>query len=68
MNVMDASRMVSRRTRPEECSASGRPAKATELGGVVIVEPRDTPYGRMAAVRDPLGAGFALIEPAQPDA
>jgi len=31
-------------------------ARAAELGGAVVREPRDTPYGRVAAVSDPSGA------------
>ena len=41
-------------------------AKAKELGASVRVEPMDTPYGRMAELVDPVGAAFAVIEPAQP--
>lgn len=32
------------------------------LGGEVVVEPRDTPWGRMATVKDPQGAVFLLIQ------
>jgi len=43
-------------------------AKARELGGSVLVEPFDTPVGRMAAVRDPQGATFSIIKSApQPE-
>jgi len=35
-------------------------AKVEELGGSLIREPQDTPYGRMAGVADPLGAAFNL--------
>ncbi|WP_280317153.1 VOC family protein [Nocardia wallacei] len=31
-----------------------------DLGGAVVQEPEDTPYGRMAAVTDPTGVGFRL--------
>ena len=35
--------------------------KATqELGGQVIMPAKDTPYGRVAMVADPTGAGFNL--------
>jgi uncharacterized protein len=35
-------------------------ARVQELGGALLREPQDTPYGRMAAVADPLGAAFNL--------
>jgi len=35
-------------------------AKAKELGASVMVEPTDTPYGRMADLADPTGAMFKL--------
>jgi uncharacterized protein len=37
-------------------------AKVREAGGSVIAGPLDTPVGRVAAVRDPQGAAFALFE------
>jgi predicted enzyme related to lactoylglutathione lyase len=37
-------------------------AKVIELGGAVIRPAEDTPYGRMAAVADPTGATFSLIQ------
>jgi predicted enzyme related to lactoylglutathione lyase len=37
-------------------------AKVREGGGSVIAGPMDTPVGRVAAVRDPQGAAFALFE------
>jgi hypothetical protein len=36
-------------------------AMVAELGGDVISEPEDTPYGRLATVTDPTGAAFKLI-------
>lgn len=36
-------------------------ARARELGGAVQMEPRDTPQGRMAVLRDPHGGVFAVI-------
>ena len=43
-------------------------AKVAELGGAVVVEPFDTPVGRMAVVSDPQGAVFSLMQPApQPE-
>jgi predicted enzyme related to lactoylglutathione lyase len=38
-----------------------------ELGGEVLREPIDSPYGRFAPVRDPQGATFSLIRAASPD-
>ncbi|MET0144832.1 MAG: VOC family protein [Ilumatobacteraceae bacterium] len=38
-------------------------AKATELGGTVVMKPEDTPYGRLAVVQDPAGAAFSLVGP-----
>jgi predicted enzyme related to lactoylglutathione lyase len=37
-------------------------ATIREAGGSVIAGPMDTPVGRVAAVRDPQGAAFALFE------
>jgi predicted enzyme related to lactoylglutathione lyase len=37
-------------------------AKIREAGGSVIAGPMDTPVGRVAAIRDPQGAAFALFE------
>jgi predicted enzyme related to lactoylglutathione lyase len=37
-------------------------AKARELGGTVVAEPVDMPIGRFAAVIDPQGAWFTLME------
>ena len=43
-------------------------AKVAELGGAVVVEPFDTPVGRLAVVSDPQGAVFSLMQPApQPE-
>jgi uncharacterized protein len=36
--------------------------KVRELGGEVLSEPFDSPYGRYARVRDPQGAVFSLIQ------
>jgi len=35
-------------------------AKALELGGSVVEEPEDTPYGRLAKIKDPTGATLKL--------
>ena len=39
-------------------------ARVREFGGELLGEPRDTPYGRLAAVRDPQGGAFSLIRSA----
>jgi predicted enzyme related to lactoylglutathione lyase len=39
-------------------------ARARQLGAQLIVEPTAMPIGRMAVVRDPQGAVFSLLEPA----
>jgi uncharacterized protein len=39
-------------------------AKARELGGSVVVEPFDTPVGRIAVLSDPQGAVFSILQPA----
>lgn len=36
-------------------------ATAVGLGATVMMEPTDTPYGRLAQLIDPVGAGFRLI-------
>ncbi|WP_035844855.1 VOC family protein [Kitasatospora azatica] len=36
-------------------------ARVVELGGEVLVPPTDSPYGRMAVVRDDAGAFFCII-------
>jgi len=38
-------------------------ARALELGGSVLHPAEDTPYGRLATLRDPFGAIFKLIGP-----
>jgi uncharacterized protein len=43
--------------------ADATAAKASELGGSVLVSPFDTPVGRMAVVRDPQGAVFSIMQP-----
>ncbi|MET9907616.1 VOC family protein [Streptomyces sp. NPDC006476] len=37
-------------------------AKATKLGGVLRFGPMDSPYGRFAALSDPQGASFSVID------
>jgi predicted enzyme related to lactoylglutathione lyase len=39
-------------------------AMVAELGGAVVVEPFDTPVGRMAVASDPQGAVFSIMQPA----
>ena len=46
--------------------ADATAAKATELGGSVIVPPFDTPVGRIAILSDPQGAMFSVIKNAAP--
>jgi hypothetical protein len=41
-------------------------ARAGELGGKVTRPAEDTPYGRLATVRDPCGARFKLMAPNAP--
>jgi uncharacterized protein len=43
--------------------ADATAAKATELGGSVMVAPFDSPVGRMAVLTDPQGAVFSIIKP-----
>jgi predicted enzyme related to lactoylglutathione lyase len=38
---------------------------AREHGGTVVSEPEDTPYGRIAVVRDPFGADLRLMRPSE---
>jgi hypothetical protein len=40
-------------------------AKVKALGGSVVMDPTDTPYGRLATVTDPSGAEFKLRRPNQ---
>ncbi|MDV9172825.1 VOC family protein [Streptomyces sp. W16] len=37
-------------------------AKATKLGGIVRFGPMDSPFGRFAALSDPQGASFSVID------
>jgi uncharacterized protein len=41
--------------------------RATTAGGTITVSAQDTPYGRMAGLRDPFGAEFRIIQLAIPD-
>ena len=40
----------------EDCAAACR--RVEELGGTVVNQPEDTPYGVLAGVKDPMGAAF----------
>jgi predicted enzyme related to lactoylglutathione lyase len=40
-------------------------AKVKALGGSVVMDSVDTPYGRLATVADPAGAQFKLRTPSQ---
>ncbi|MQA96451.1 MAG: VOC family protein [Streptosporangiales bacterium] len=42
--------------------ADAATAKAGELGGTVLEEPQDSPFGRIGAVADPFGAHFMVID------
>jgi predicted enzyme related to lactoylglutathione lyase len=44
--------------------ADATAAKATELGGRILVEPFDTPVGRMVVIADPQEAVFTIMKPA----
>lgn len=41
--------------------ADATAARAVELGGAVVQEPEDTPFGRLATLTDPTGARFKLV-------
>ena len=41
-------------------------ARVKNLGGSVVADTADTPYGRLATVRDPAGAEFKLRTPPTP--
>jgi predicted enzyme related to lactoylglutathione lyase len=40
--------------------------RVRELGGTVMFEPVDSPYGRFSVIRDPQGGVLSLIKPAAP--
>jgi hypothetical protein len=46
--------------------ADATAAKIKSRGGSVMVEPFDTPIGKMAVVTDPQGAVFSLFQAAGP--
>jgi len=41
--------------------ADATTARALELGGTVLVEPQDSPFGRVAVLQGPFGETFAVI-------
>ena len=43
--------------------ADATAARATELGGTVIVAPMDMPVGRMCVIRDPQGGVINVMQP-----
>jgi predicted enzyme related to lactoylglutathione lyase len=43
-------------------SCAGTSAKATELGGNVLMSATEVPAGKFAAISDPQGAVFAIFE------
>jgi uncharacterized protein len=48
----------------DDCDKSA--GKAEQLGGKVMMKPTDIPnIGRFAVIRDPQGAWFSILEPAQ---
>ena len=47
-----------------DCDAAA--ARAAELGGSVLRQPEDMPYGRHADLADPQGAMFSIITPTPP--
>ena len=47
----------------EVADAGASVARATALGGSVVMDVEDTPYGRLATVTDPAGAQFKLRTP-----
>lgn len=66
--VMDASRFLPE-GEPAHWSvyfsvadADATIAAATRLGATLLQGPEDTPYGRLAALADPLGARFKLVQ------
>ncbi|WP_404390815.1 VOC family protein [Humibacillus xanthopallidus] len=49
----------------ESCDDAAR--RVVELGGSVLQQPFDTPYGRMAVVAGPQGETFSIMRPASPN-
>jgi hypothetical protein len=46
--------------------ADASAAKAVELGGRLVSEPADSPYGRIAVIRGPFGETFAIMSTTEP--
>lgn len=42
---------------------TGAAATTSAQGGSVVMEPSDTPFGRMAVLTDPQGASFVVMGP-----
>jgi predicted enzyme related to lactoylglutathione lyase len=67
--IMDASGFLPEGVPPHweiyfgTADTDGSVALLTEMGGSVLSPAEDTPYGRIAAVTDPTGAGFRLVQP-----
>ena len=67
--IMDASAFLPQDEIPywsvywEVDDTDGSVAKLKALGGSVVLEAEDTPYGRIATVKDPAGAQFRLRTP-----
>lgn len=47
--------------------AEATAAKAAELGATVLIDPMDSPIGKIGSFHDPVGAVFSVIAPNQPD-
>ncbi len=64
--IMDAKSFLSEGARDQWSiywyvdDADAAAANAKALGGSVVMEPQDTPFGRLATLRDPSGAYFKL--------
>ncbi|MGH9153714.1 MAG: hypothetical protein ACRD03_15235 [Acidimicrobiales bacterium] len=56
--------VASSRTGPAHWSIYfGIDDTVVELGGSILTAAEDTPYGRLAAAADPIGARFTLVGP-----
>jgi predicted enzyme related to lactoylglutathione lyase len=67
--IMDASSFLPDGVPPHwsvyigTADADATVAKATQLGGAVVVPAEDTPYGRLATLTDATGAQFKIVQP-----
>ena len=66
MTTMSTSVNIGKKPAPVTLSDDAA-AKVAELGGSILVEPFDSPVGRMAVAGDPQGAMFSVIQPAPPE-